>query len=121
MIHFPCTFHFCPPAPANHVPPPGSLHPPLPVPCTTNATAPGGAWQLWYDGDEDADGGADDPDVTREERGFRRWLASLGLPTRCGSLFGPEVRSGWLLLEVLDHLQVAGARAQGAVFRGLAD
>lgn len=28
---------------------------------------------------------------------------------RCCSLFGPEVRSGWLLLELLDHLQVIHA------------
>ncbi|KIZ00514.1 Fimbrin-1 [Monoraphidium neglectum] len=63
-----------------------------------------GAWSnICFDQDEvEAE---EDPGISQEELAFRMWLNSLGLPTKCTSLFGPEVRSGWLLLEVLDHLQ----------------
>jgi hypothetical protein len=66
-----------------------------------------GAWSnICFDQDEvEAE---EDPGISQEELAFRMWLNSLGLPTKCTSLFGPEVRSGWLLLEVLDHLQVSG-------------
>ncbi|KAI8470592.1 MAG: calponin homology domain-containing protein [Monoraphidium minutum] len=67
------------------------------------AAAKAAAWQPWYDPDEET--GFDDPSISREEQCFRNWINSLGTATKCGSLFGPEVRSGWLLLEVLDCLQ----------------
>jgi hypothetical protein len=76
----------------------------------------GAAWSLWYDPEPDQ---ADDEGVSHEERCFRMWINSLGLPTKCGSLFGPQVRSGWMLLEVLDCLQVRvcgeGGRGSGSI------
>lgn len=67
----------------------------------------GSAWQLWYDADKEEE---EDASVTQEERCFRMWINSLGQRTKVASLFGPEVRSGWLLLEVLEYLQVRGAQ-----------
>jgi len=46
-----------------------------------------------------------DDEGSREERTFRMWLNSLGCKTTCSSLFSPDFRSGWMLLEVVERLQ----------------
>lgn len=45
----------------------------------------------------------DDVQVSREERAFRLWINSLGVPTYVNNLF-EDVRNGWVLLEVLDKV-----------------
>lgn len=45
----------------------------------------------------------DDAQTSREERCFRLWLNSLGVPTYVNNLF-EDVRNGWVLLEVLDKI-----------------
>ncbi|GLJ26908.1 hypothetical protein SUGI_0526580 [Cryptomeria japonica] len=45
----------------------------------------------------------DDVHVSREERAFRLWINSLGIDTYVNSGF-EDVRSGWVLLEVLDKV-----------------
>lgn len=75
---------------------------------SSGAISPRGSWpadgilggQLWANDDAE-----DDASITREERTLRMWLNSLGCATHCHSLFGQEIRSGWLLLEALDVLR----------------
>ncbi|BAF09188.1 fimbrin-5 [Oryza sativa Japonica Group] len=45
----------------------------------------------------------DDVEATREERAFRLWINSLGIATYVNNLF-EDVRTGWVLLEVLDKI-----------------
>ncbi|OMO55443.1 hypothetical protein COLO4_35985 [Corchorus olitorius] len=45
----------------------------------------------------------DDAQTSREERCFRLWINSLGVPTYVNNLF-EDVRNGWVLLEVLDKI-----------------
>ncbi|KAG8071238.1 hypothetical protein GUJ93_ZPchr0006g45791 [Zizania palustris] len=45
----------------------------------------------------------DDIEATREERAFRLWINSLGIATYVNNLF-EDVRTGWVLLEVLDKI-----------------
>ncbi|KAJ1279740.1 hypothetical protein BS78_04G178600 [Paspalum vaginatum] len=45
----------------------------------------------------------DDVEASREERAFRLWINSLGIPTYVNNLF-EDVRTGWVLLEVLDKI-----------------
>ncbi|KAK3184469.1 hypothetical protein Dsin_031755 [Dipteronia sinensis] len=45
----------------------------------------------------------DDAQTSREERCFRLWINSLGIPTYVNNVF-EDVRSGWVLLEVLDKV-----------------
>ncbi|XP_042468770.1 fimbrin-1-like isoform X1 [Zingiber officinale] len=45
----------------------------------------------------------DDVQVCREERVFRLWINSLGIPTFVNNVF-EDVRNGWVLLEVLDRI-----------------
>ncbi|KAK4343530.1 hypothetical protein RND71_036624 [Anisodus tanguticus] len=45
----------------------------------------------------------DDAQTSREERRFRLWINSLGIDTYVDNLF-EDVRTGWVLLEVLDKL-----------------
>ncbi|KAK4343542.1 hypothetical protein RND71_036636 [Anisodus tanguticus] len=45
----------------------------------------------------------DDAQTSREERCFRLWINSLGIDTYVDNLF-EDVRTGWVLLEVLDKL-----------------
>lgn len=45
----------------------------------------------------------DDAETSREERCFRLWINSLGIPTYVNNLF-EDVRNGWVLLEVLDKV-----------------
>ncbi|CAL1381940.1 unnamed protein product [Linum trigynum] len=45
----------------------------------------------------------DDDQTSREERCFRLWINSLGIPTHCNNVF-EDVRNGWILLEVLDKV-----------------
>ncbi|GAB4849713.1 fimbrin [Ancistrocladus abbreviatus] len=45
----------------------------------------------------------DDVQTSREERCFRFWINSLGIGTYVNNLF-EDVRSGWVLLEVLDKV-----------------
>ncbi|XP_044501747.1 fimbrin-5-like [Mangifera indica] len=45
----------------------------------------------------------DDVQTSREERCFRLWINSLGIPTYVNNLF-EDVRNGWVLLEVLDKV-----------------
>ncbi|OVA09239.1 Calponin homology domain [Macleaya cordata] len=45
----------------------------------------------------------DDVQVSREERCFRLWINSLGTETYVNNLF-EDVRTGWVLLEVLDKV-----------------
>lgn len=42
---------------------------------------------------------------SREERTFRMWLNSLGCETYCASLFGEDLRCGWLLLQVVEAIR----------------
>uniref|UniRef100_A0A0E0K1P8 Calponin-homology (CH) domain-containing protein n=1 Tax=Oryza punctata TaxID=4537 RepID=A0A0E0K1P8_ORYPU len=45
----------------------------------------------------------DDVEASREERAFRLWINSLGIATYVNNLF-EDVRTGWVLLEVLDKI-----------------
>ncbi|CAD6250516.1 unnamed protein product [Miscanthus lutarioriparius] len=45
----------------------------------------------------------DDVEASREERAFRLWINSLGIPTYVNHLF-EDVRTGWVMLEVLDKI-----------------
>ncbi|XP_044494137.1 fimbrin-5 [Mangifera indica] len=45
----------------------------------------------------------DDAETSREERCFRLWINSLGIPTYVNNVF-EDVRNGWVLLEVLDKV-----------------
>ncbi|XP_055801992.1 fimbrin-5 [Solanum dulcamara] len=45
----------------------------------------------------------DDAQTSREERCFRLWINSLGIDTYVNNLF-EDVRTGWVLLEVLDKI-----------------
>ncbi|CAI0383611.1 unnamed protein product [Linum tenue] len=45
----------------------------------------------------------DDDQTSREERCFRLWINSLGIPTHCNNVF-EDVRNGWIILEVLDKV-----------------
>ncbi|XP_021897843.1 fimbrin-5-like [Carica papaya] len=45
----------------------------------------------------------DDAQTSREERCFRLWINSLGIPTFVNNVF-EDVRNGWVLLEVLDKV-----------------
>ncbi|XP_031262199.1 fimbrin-5-like isoform X2 [Pistacia vera] len=45
----------------------------------------------------------DDAQTSREERCFRLWINSLGIPTYVNNVF-EDVRNGWVLLEVLDKV-----------------
>ncbi|KAF0928937.1 hypothetical protein E2562_011033, partial [Oryza meyeriana var. granulata] len=45
----------------------------------------------------------DDVEASREERAFRLWINSLGIATYVNHLF-EDVRTGWVLLEVLDKI-----------------
>ncbi|MCD7457189.1 phospholipid scramblase 1 [Datura stramonium] len=45
----------------------------------------------------------DDAETSREERCFRLWINSLGIDTYVNNLF-EDVRTGWVLLEVLDKI-----------------
>ncbi|XP_031286531.1 fimbrin-1-like [Pistacia vera] len=45
----------------------------------------------------------DDVLTSREERCFRLWINSLGVATYCNNVF-EDVRTGWILLEVLDKV-----------------
>ncbi|EPS65778.1 fimbrin 1, partial [Genlisea aurea] len=45
----------------------------------------------------------DDPQTSREERCFRLWINSLGIESYVNNLF-EDVRTGWVLLEVLDKV-----------------
>ncbi|XP_062222913.1 fimbrin-5-like [Phragmites australis] len=45
----------------------------------------------------------DDVEASREERAFRLWINSLGISTYVNNLF-EDVRTGWILLEVLDKI-----------------
>nr|CAB3447073.1 unnamed protein product [Digitaria exilis] len=45
----------------------------------------------------------DDVEASREGRAFRLWINSLGIPTYVNNLF-EDVRTGWVLLEVLDKI-----------------
>ncbi|KAJ4835306.1 Fimbrin-5 [Turnera subulata] len=45
----------------------------------------------------------DDVETSREERCFRLWINSLGIPTYVNHVF-EDVRNGWVLLEVLDRV-----------------
>ncbi|XP_059276953.1 fimbrin-5 isoform X2 [Lycium ferocissimum] len=45
----------------------------------------------------------DDAQTSREERCFRLWINSLGIDTYVDNLF-EDVRTGWVLLEVLDKI-----------------
>ncbi|GAA0164672.1 non-motor actin binding protein [Lithospermum erythrorhizon] len=45
----------------------------------------------------------DDELISREERCFRLWINSLGIPSYVNNLF-EDVRNGWTLLEVLDKI-----------------
>ncbi|KAK6947011.1 Calponin homology domain [Dillenia turbinata] len=45
----------------------------------------------------------DDEQISREERCFRLWINSLGIPTYVNNLF-EDVKNGWILLEVLDKI-----------------
>ncbi|KAK6919258.1 Calponin homology domain [Dillenia turbinata] len=45
----------------------------------------------------------DDEKTSREERCFRLWMNSLGIPTYVNNLF-EDVRNGWVLLEALDKI-----------------
>ncbi|KAL5794233.1 hypothetical protein ACOSP7_002827 [Xanthoceras sorbifolium] len=45
----------------------------------------------------------DDAQTSREERCFRLWINSLGIPTYVNNVF-EDVRTGWVLLEVLDKV-----------------
>ncbi|KAK6934527.1 Calponin homology domain [Dillenia turbinata] len=45
----------------------------------------------------------DDEQISREERCFRLWINSLGIPTYVHNLF-EDVKNGWILLEVLDKI-----------------
>lgn len=45
----------------------------------------------------------DDVETSREERCFRLWINSLGVPTYVNHVF-EDVRDGWVLLEVLDKV-----------------
>ncbi|CAH9089347.1 unnamed protein product [Cuscuta europaea] len=45
----------------------------------------------------------DDSETSREERCFRMWINSLGVETYVNNLF-EDVRTGWVLLEVLDKV-----------------
>ncbi|CAL9095942.1 unnamed protein product [Musa textilis] len=46
---------------------------------------------------------SDDPQVSREERAFRLWINSLGVPTYINNVF-EDLRTGWVLLEALDKV-----------------
>ncbi|THU67657.1 hypothetical protein C4D60_Mb05t27020 [Musa balbisiana] len=46
---------------------------------------------------------SDDPQVSREERAFRLWINSLGIPTYINNVF-EDLRTGWVLLEALDKV-----------------
>ncbi|XP_066317541.1 fimbrin-5-like [Miscanthus floridulus] len=45
----------------------------------------------------------DDVEASREERAFRLWINSLGIPSYVNHLF-EDVRTGWVMLEVLDKI-----------------
>ncbi|XP_006647434.1 fimbrin-5-like [Oryza brachyantha] len=45
----------------------------------------------------------DDVEASKEERAFRLWINSLGIATYVNNLF-EDVRTGWVLLEVLDKI-----------------
>ncbi|KAL2247011.1 UNVERIFIED_CONTAM: Fimbrin-5 [Sesamum indicum] len=45
----------------------------------------------------------DDVETSREERCFRLWIKSLGVDSSVNNLF-EDVRTGWVLLEVLDKI-----------------
>ncbi|GMH12576.1 hypothetical protein Nepgr_014417 [Nepenthes gracilis] len=50
-----------------------------------------------------ADQTTDDAQTSREERCFRLWINSLGITTYVNNLF-EDVKTGWVLLEVLDKI-----------------
>ncbi|PWA57539.1 dystrophin [Artemisia annua] len=45
----------------------------------------------------------DDEQVSRDERCFRLWIASLGISSHVNNVF-EDLRNGWILLEILDKV-----------------
>lgn len=60
-------------------------------------------------------GESDVTDGVKDEESLRTWINSLGLECYCHSLFGEDVRSGWLLLLVID--KVAPGRGLNFFFK----